>query len=188
MEANSSQHKALFRYATHLIVRKMQETSYPVYLNLKIPWLAKVFYWSFLACLIVLLLLGIYMLPSEHSPDEMKAAYFVLTTTEFEQKVFVLALFGTPFFFVLYRLSRYRRQALLILLPGKIEIDNYTIVTSYSVDEITHIACNDAMDSDGFPKGKLTIDLKDKTKKVTSVTLIDYSQSDQLMDTLLMLF
>jgi hypothetical protein len=163
----------------------MQETNYPVYLNLKIPRLAKVFYWLFWACLIVLFLFGLYMLPSKHSSDEMKAAYFVLTTTEFEKQVFVFALIGTPFFFLLYRLSRYKRQALLTLLPDKIEIDNYKIVTSYSVDEITDIACNDAMGSDGFPKGKLTIDLKDKTKKVTSMTLIDYSQSDQLMDTLL---
>jgi hypothetical protein len=32
---------------------------------------------------------------------------------------------------------------------------------------------------------QLTIDFKDKTKKVISVTLLDYAQSDQLMNTLL---
>jgi hypothetical protein len=163
----------------------MEETSYPVYLNLKVPWLARTFYWLYLACLIFLFIFGLYMLPSDHSSDEMKAAYFVLTTTEFEKKVFVFALLGTPLFFLLYRLSRYKRQGLLTLLPDKIEFDNYKTVTSYRMDEITHIACNDAMGSNGIPEGKLTIDFKDSTKKVTSVTLIDYSQSDQLMNTLL---
>lgn len=163
----------------------MDETSYPVFLNLKVPWVAKTFYCLFWVCLIVLIFFGAYMLPSKHSPDEMKAAYFILTTSEFEKKVFVFALFGTPFFFLLYRLSRYRRQALLTLLPEKIEIDNYKTVISYAIDEITHIACNDAMTSRGITQNKLTIDFKDKSKKVTSITLIDYSQSDQLMNTLL---
>lgn len=164
----------------------MEETSYPVYLNLKIPWLAKTFYYLFFACLVVLFFLFvIYMLPSKHASDEMKAAYFVLTTTEFEKKVFAFALLGTPIFFVLYKLCRFKRQALLTLLPDKIEIDNFKTVTSYVLDELTHIACNDAMGSDGFPKGKLTINFKNKSKKVTSVTLIDYGQSDQLMNTLL---
>ena len=163
----------------------MQETNYPVYLNLKVPWLAKTFYYLFLASLVVLFIFGLYMLPSKHSSDEMKAAYFVLTTSEFENKVFVFALLGIPFFFLMYRLSRYRRQALLMLLPDKIEIDNYKIVTSYSIEEITHIACNDAMTSTGIPEGRLTIDFKDRSRKVTSMTLIDYSQSDQLMNTLL---
>lgn len=163
----------------------MEETSYAVYENLKIPWVARIFNYLFWACLIILFLFGAYMLPSKHSSDEMKAAYFVLTTSEFEKKVFVFALLGTPFFFLLYRFSSYKRQALLTLLHDKIEVDNYKTVTSYSMDEITHIACNDAMTSTGVTQNKLTIDFKDKSKKVTSMTLIDYSQSDQLMNTLL---
>jgi len=125
------------------------------------------------------------MLPSEHSSDEMKAAYFVLTTSEFEKLMFVTGLVGTPIFFILYKYTRIKRQALLSLLPDKIEVDNFKIITSYSINEITNIACNDAMSRDGFPKGKLTIDFKDKSNKVTSLTLLDYSQSEQLMTTLL---
>ena len=125
------------------------------------------------------------MLPSEHSSDEMKAAYFVLTTSEFEKLMFVIGLLGTPTFFILYKYIRIRRRGLLVLGTDKIEIDNYKTVTSYSINEITDIACNDAMSTDGFPKGKLTIDLKDKNEKVTSVTLLDYSQSDQVMNALL---
>ena len=115
----------------------------------------------------------------------MKAAYFVLTTSEFEKAVFTYALIGTPIFFVLYRVSRVKRKAILILFEDKIEIDNYKTVTSFSIDEITNIACNDALRSDGFPKGKLTIDFKNKNENVTSVTLMDYSQSEQVMDRLL---
>ena len=163
----------------------MEENNYPVFLNLKIPFLSKVFFYLFIICLIVLVLFGIYMLPSEHSSDEMKAAYFVLTTSELEKAVFTYALIGTPIFFLFYRYTRIRRRAILTLLEDKIEINNYKIVTSYPIDEITNIACNDALRSDGFPKGKLTIDFKDKNGDVTSVTLIDYSQSDQLLDTLL---
>ena len=125
------------------------------------------------------------MLPSEHSSAEMKAAYFVLTTTEFEKLMFVIGLVGTPTFFILYKYIRIRRHGLLMLLADKIEFDNYKTVTSYAISEITDIACNDALTRDGFPKGKLTIDFRDKSEKVISVTLLDYGQSDQLMNTLL---
>jgi len=125
------------------------------------------------------------MLPSENSSDEMKAAYFVLTTSEFEKAVFTYALIGTPIFFLLYRYVRIKRKAILTLLEDKIEIDDYKTITSFPTVEITNIACNDALRSDGFPKGKLTIDFKDKNENVISVTLIDYNQSEQLMDTLL---
>ena len=163
----------------------MEENSYPVFLNLKIPFLSKTFFYLFIASVIVVVLFGLYMLPSEHSSDEMKAAYFILTTSEFEKAVFTYALIGTPIFFILYRYTRIRRKAVLSLFEDKIKIDNYKTVTSYPIDEITNIACNDALRSDGFPKGKLTIDFKDKNEKVTSVTLVDYGQSEHLMDTLL---
>jgi hypothetical protein len=107
----------------------MEQTSYPVFINLKIPWLTKGFYYLFIFCLLILVLFGIYMLPSEHSSDEMKAAYFVLTTTEFEKLMFVIGLFGTPTFFILYKYIRIRRQGLLTLLTDKIEFDNYKTVT-----------------------------------------------------------
>jgi hypothetical protein len=163
----------------------MEENSYPVFLNLKIPFLSKTFFYLFTACLIILVLFGIYMLPSEHSSDEMKAAYFVLTTSDFEKAVFTYTLISTPIFFILYRYARIKRNAILTLFEDKIEIDNYKTVTSYPINEITNIACNDALRSDGFPQGKLTIDFKDKNEKVTSVTLIDYGQSEQLMDMLI---
>lgn len=163
----------------------MQETSYPVLLNLKIPWLTKAFHYLFFGCLIILIVFGIYMLPSEHSGDEMKAAYFVLTTSEFEKLVFVIGLLGTPTFFILYRYVRFRRRALLTLGSDKIEVDNYKTVTSYPINEITHIACNDALTRDGFPKGKLTIDIKEKGGNFISMTLVDYSHSDEIMNTIL---
>jgi hypothetical protein len=162
----------------------MEETSYSVLLNLKIPWLTKAFSYLFGFCLIILFFFGIYMLPSEHSPDEMKAAYFVLTTSEFEKLMFIIGLVGTPTFFILYKYIRIRHRGLLTLLPDKIEIDNFKIVTSYAINEITNIAFNDAQ-MGGYSKDKLTIDFKDKSGKVTSVTLVDYSQSDKVMDTLL---
>ena len=161
------------------------ETSYPVILNLKIPWLSKTFYYLLMACLVVLVLFGLYMVPSGHASGEMKTAYFILTTSEFVKKVVVFAFLGTPIFFILYRFCRIKRQGLLTLLPHKIEVDNYKIVTSYSINEITHIACNDAMDSDGFPKGELTIEFKDKSQKVTSMLLIDYGQSEEIMNKIL---
>ena len=163
----------------------MEETSYPVFLNLKLPLLTKAFYYLFIGCLIILVLFGIYMLPSEHAGDEMKAAYFVLTTTELEKRLFVIGLVGTPTFFILYRYVRFKRQALLTLSSDKIKVDNYKTITSYSINEITHIACNDALTRDGYPKGKLTIDFKDKAGNFFSMTLIDYSHSDQIMNTIL---
>ena len=125
------------------------------------------------------------MLPSEHSGDEMKAAYFVLTTSEFEKFLFVIGLVGTPTFFILYKYIRFKRRALLTLFSNKIVVDNYKTATSYSINEITHIACNDALTSDGFPKGKLTIDFKDKSGDYISMTLIDYDKSDEIMNTIL---
>lgn len=163
----------------------MEKNSYPVFLNLKILFLSKTFFYLFIICAIILVLYGIYMLPTERSSDEMKAAYFVLTTSEFEKALFTYALIGTPIFFILYRYTRTKRKAILTLFENKIEIDNYKTVTSILIDEITNIACNDALRSDGFPKGKLTIDFKDKNENITSVTLMDYSQSEQLMDKLL---
>jgi hypothetical protein len=162
----------------------MEETSYPVYLNLNIPWISRTFYWLFWACVFVLFLFMLYMLPSAHSSAEMKAAYFVLTTTEYQKELFVFALSGAPIFFLLYRLSKFRRQAILTLLPAKIEIAKNKIVTSYSLNEITRIECTDLM-VNGFPKGELRVNLTDRDETITSVTLIDYSQSDQLMKALL---
>jgi hypothetical protein len=123
--------------------------------------------------------------PSEHSGDDMKAAYLVLTTSEFEKLLFVIGLVGTPTFFILYRYIRFKRQALLTLFSHKIEVDNYKIITSYSINEITHIACNDALTRDGFPKGKLTLDFKNKGGNFISMTLVDYSHSDEIMNTIL---
>lgn len=163
----------------------MEGNSYPIFLNLKIPFVSKLFLYLFIVCAIVIALFGLYMLPSSHSSDEMKAAYFVLTTSEFEKAAFTYALIGAPIFFVLYSLSRTKRRAILTLLEDKIEIDNHKTITSYSISEITNIACNDALRSDGFPKGKLTIDFKDNAGNFTSMTLIDYSQSDRLMEALL---
>ncbi|HWI89982.1 MAG TPA: hypothetical protein VNT20_01855 [Flavisolibacter sp.] len=163
----------------------MGENSYLVFLNLKMPFISKLFLYLFIICVIVLALFGLYMLPSEHSSDEMKAAYFVLTTSEFEKAVFTYALIGAPIFFALYSFSRIKRRAILTLMEDKVEIDNYKIITSFSISEITSIACNDALRSDGFPKGKMTIDFKDKAGNFTSITLIDYSQSDKLMESLL---
>ena len=163
----------------------MEELNYPVFLSLKIPGLTRSFYYLFIVCIIILFIFGIYMLPSENSSDEMKAAYFVLTTSELDKLLFVIGLLGTPVFFILYRYSRIKQQAVLTLLKDKIEIDNFKTITSFSISEITDIACNDAMTRDGFPKAKLTIDFKDKSGDFASVTLIDYSQSDQLMERLL---
>lgn len=163
----------------------MQEKSYPVYLNLKIPLLARTFYYLFWACLIVLFIFLIRMIPSKYSSNEMKTAYFILTTSEFEKRLLVFTAIGTPAFFILYLASRYRRRAMLTLSSDKIELDDYKLVTSYSISDITHIFCNDAMRHDGYPKGKLTIDFKDKEDKVNSMTLIDYGQSDELMETLM---
>ena len=125
------------------------------------------------------------MLPSTYSSDEMKAAYFVLTTPEWVKVVSVIAVLGTPTFFVLYRYSRIRRHASLTLFPDRIEIDDSKIVKSILLSDLTNIACNDALTSDGFPKGNLTVDFKDKSENVTSVTLKDYSQSEHLMQKLL---
>jgi hypothetical protein len=161
------------------------EEKYPVFINLKIRWLTKTSYYLFIVCLVVLWLFGLYMLPSEHSADEMKAAYFVLTTSELEKIVFGLAVVGTPTFFILYRYSRIKRKAVLTLLSDRIEIDNFKTVITVPTNDITKIACNDALTSDGFPKAKLTIDFKEKNENVVSVTLIDYSQSEKLMDKLL---
>jgi hypothetical protein len=41
------------------------------------------------------------------------------------------------------------------------------------------------MESDGFPKGELTIEFKDKSQKVTSMLLIDYGQSEEIMNKIL---
>lgn len=163
----------------------MNDNRYPVLLNLKIPLLSKAFLYLFIICVLVLVAFVIYMAPSAHSPDEMKAAYFVLTTSEFEKAAFLFAILGTPIFFFLYRYTRIKRNATLTLFEDKIELDNYKTVTLITIDEITGIACNDALRSDGFPMGKLTIDFKFRNGNVTRLTLIDYSQSEQLMDTLL---
>lgn len=163
----------------------MEEISYPIFLNLKIPWLTRTFYYLFITSLILLFIFGIYMLPSENSSNEMKAAYFVLTTSELEKVLFIVGLLGTPVFLIFYKYIRIKRKALLILLGDKMEIDNFRTITSYPIKEITNINCNDVLTKDGFPKGKLTIDFKDKSNTVTSITLSDYNQSDQLMNTLL---
>jgi hypothetical protein len=115
----------------------------------------------------------------------MKAAYFVLTTSEFEKVLFVIGLVGTPTFFILYRYVRIKQQALLTLRSDRIDVDNHKTVTSYPINEITHIACNDALTTDGLPKGKMTIDFKDKGGNFISMTLVDYSHSDPIMNTLL---
>lgn len=138
----------------------------------------------FWVCLVLLGMYGLYMIPADRAPDEMEAAYFVLTTSEFEKLLFVIGLFGTPTFAIMYRYARYKRKAVLILLPDRIEIDDYKKITSYQLTEITDIACNDALAPDGFPKGKLSISFKDRFTKTTTMTLIDYCQSDQLIETL----
>lgn len=163
----------------------MEDSSFPIILNLKIPWLTRAFYYLFIFFLIILVLFGFYMLPSEHSSDEMKAAYFVLTTSEFEMLMFVIGLVGTPIFFLLYKYVRIKRHGHLTILVDKIEIDYNKTITSFSINDITEIACNDALTRDGLPMGKLTIDFKDKTEKVISIMLSDYSQSDQVMNVLL---
>jgi hypothetical protein len=163
----------------------MEDTCYPVFLNLKVPLLTKAFYYLFFASLIILVLFGIYIFPSVHFGDEIKASSFLLTTSEFQKIMFLFGLAGTPTFFILYKFVRLKKQGLLTLLSDKIEIDNHKTVTSYFISEITDIHCNDAMAPDGYPKCKLTIDFKFNSGKVTSVTLLDYSLSDQLMNTLL---
>ena len=163
----------------------MKEMSYPVILNLKIPWLTRTFYFLFIICLIGIFIFGIYMLPSGNSSDEMKAAYFVLTTTEFEKAAFLVAVLGIPTFFISYRYIRRKRSAVLTLFSDKIEINDFRKVTSIAIDDIAKIACNDALTNDGFPKAKLTIDVKEKGKEVISMTLKDYSQSEKLMNKLL---
>jgi len=163
----------------------MQTTTYPVYLNLKIPFLARIFYGLFCVCLIGVLAFWFYMLPSGHAPDEMKAAYFVLTTSEWEKGIFIIALTGTPFFLLLYRASRYKQNALLNLLPGRLEIVTNKAIASYSTGEITHIYCNDAMRRDGFPMGKLSIEIKRRSSKVIRLTLVDYSHSEEVMNALM---
>lgn len=163
----------------------MESTSYPVIWNVKIPWVTKTFYYLFIVCIVVLILLGLYMLPAMRSSAEMKAAYFILTTSDFQKTAFLVALLGTPAFYILYKLSRLKHQALLTLFPDKIEISSKKETASYSLRQITHIACNDALTHDGFPKGKLTIEIKDRRNKVVSLALIDYSQSEELMHKLL---
>ena len=162
-----------------------REASYPVFVHLRIPGVTKTFYYLFGACLLVLALLSLHLLPALHSSTEMKGAYFILTTSEWQRVVFVIGAVGAPTFFILYTLSRYRRRALLVFWEDAIEIDNYKTITSYPLEEITDVAFNDAADSDGFPLAKLTIEFKFKNEKKISVTLIDYSQSEEVLEKLL---
>ena len=163
----------------------MEVPSYSVFLNLKISGLTKAFHYLAIGSFVMVVLFGFYLLPSYNSPDEMKAAYFVLTTSDFEKVMFSIGIVGAPTFFILYRKVRIKKQAILTLYPDKIEIDNYKMITSYPIAEITDIACNDAMTMDGSLTCQLTIDLKDVTNKITSLTLADYNESPQLMNYLL---
>ena len=163
----------------------MEENSYNIYINLKIPLLTRIFYYLFLLCLIIIVLCGIYLLPSDYASNEMRATYFFLTTSNYEAEFFLIGILGTPFFYVLYKYIRINQQGLLTLFPDKIELDNYKTNTTYQISEITDIACNDSQERDGTSKGKLTIDFKDKSNKVISMTLIDYSKTEQLMNVLL---
>lgn len=164
---------------------KMEQITFPVYFNLKIPLLTKALFYLFIICVIILLLFGLYMLPSEGSGDEMRAAYYIMTASEIEKALFLIGLFGAPTFFLLHKYLRIHQRGLLILLPDKIEFSYSKKVISYSTKEITHIACNDPLTADGDPKGPLTIDFRHKGEKVISVMLSDYNQSDEVMNALL---
>ena len=163
----------------------MEDFSCAVVINSRIPWLTKASYYLLILCLIAIVLCGLYMIPSTHSSDEMKAAYFVLTTPEYIKVVSVIVVLGTPTFFILYRYARIKRKAVLRLFSDRLELETSGSTTSILINDITNIACNDALTTDGSPKGKLTIDLKDKNRNVRSVTLVDYSQSEEIMQKLL---
>jgi len=65
--------------------------------------------------------------------------------------VFVVGLSGTPIFFI-YTNTYALDAGFLTLFPDKIEVDNFKTITSYSINDITNIADNDALTRDGFLK------------------------------------
>jgi hypothetical protein len=159
--------------------------SFPVYRNLDVRRVRKVFFSLSTACLVLLVLFSFHMLPSRHSSGEMKAAYFLLTTPETARKILVGALIGTPVFFLLYIYFGIRRRAVLTLHSNSIEITGARKGFSIPTQELTSIDFNDAKDSDGFPKAELTVSFTTKKGKSTTLTLIDYSQSEQFMNVLM---
>jgi hypothetical protein len=66
--------------------------------------------------------------------------------------VFVVGLPGTPIFFILYKYIRIRRRGFLTLFPDKMKLITLKPSHLISINDITNIACNDALTRDGFPK------------------------------------
>ncbi|MGF7231918.1 hypothetical protein [Arachidicoccus sp.] len=161
----------------------MQDLNYPIYLKLKIPSLTKIFKYSLIICIIISVSLGIFLLPSGHYSEGTMAIYDVPKESKFEISLLLIAILGIPIFFILASI-RYKRKAFLQLTSMNIIISDYKTIKYYPVNAIKYMTCNDAFYK-GVADEKLTIDFKDEDNNLICMRLIDYSQSDQLMDTLL---
>jgi hypothetical protein len=159
--------------------------SFEVLITRKVPFLTKILAWLLLFCVIMLLIFGIPFLPAKNSyaSDEMKTAYFILTTSEFEKEL--IFIFGSCclILFPLYIFLRFSRKAILSFTNDSIFIKGKKVEINIPVQTISKIYF---IDTKSRGEKRLLLYVEQEKQKTTRVKLKNYLDAEEVFGQLAM--
>ena len=158
--------------------------SFEVVVRRKVPFVTSFLFHALIILGLILFLINIFFLPSTHSSDEMKVAYFILVIPDIIKKALIISGIGFLIVLPLYLGLRLYKSASLIFNVDRITITGSRINLDMPVERIQRVYCMDSTNLQGESRNKLTIYFQQRRDKTIRVRLKHYEQLHVFMDRL----
>lgn len=158
-----------------------QDNSYEVTIIKKVPYLTEFLFFLLLPGILVLLLGYVFLLPSVQSSNEMQVIALFKLIPDNLQFIFLYFGLSTIILFPLYKYVKIYKQAKLIVNEKFLSIKGRSIDFRIPVNTISKIYFKDPTNFRGESKERLIIYILEKSMRITTLKLKDYSKSENLL-------
>lgn len=160
------------------------DLSFGVIVWRKIPYLSTFLFQLLGFLFFALLVIDLFFLPTIHSSDEMKVAYYILVIPNIVKTALNITGAGILIALPLYLAAKYHRNVILTFGADEITLTGKKLDIRIAIHSLHYVYCADPRTDTGFPAGKLTIYFERKDESTTKVRLRDYGDMDAFMSRL----
>lgn len=149
----------------------------------KIKIFSETFYYVMILSAIGILLFEIFLAPSDTSPGELKALFFIKTLPAWLQYFIVYSLFIFPIAVILHTISNYTNKGVIYFDIDKIRIRTWRTEVSIEVKELTQVIF---VDQANFLNKKFAYKFILQTiwGKIYRLKLLETERMDELIETI----
>jgi hypothetical protein len=155
---------------------------FEILIRRRIPFFSSLFLGLSLFFFIVLFVLYLIMLPSRHSPLEMKTAYFILATPDLLKRFSVYSIIGLPATVWLYYSLRLYKPATLRFHSKAISIVGKYVDLTIPFRKIEKVYCKGLFKLSTRHKAAMKVVLQQKQHKSTTFKLKHSEQNEKVLD------